>query len=147
MEINHESPATFVRNLTMDMAMQEDLVEPMAEATKDDTFVGDMTDDLKRLWSMKVGYSRSADEIELKLKYLPEPHPIDELAKIAELRQKAKALDILFWIGVQDTFHLWGTAEGVACRKGWTIATVPAPKMPSISFMFPFGKFFGGDQP
>ncbi len=117
--------------IKMEMEMEQQLFEPQTEISKIDHIVGEVDDDLKKLYCIAMQWKKAADET------LPAARRINvdqdqQLAKARELYQKSEILQEIFWISLEDSFNLWHR-RSIGVRKGWKVVWTElseAPEMP-----------------
>ncbi|MDP2731049.1 MAG: hypothetical protein Q8O55_11300 [Dehalococcoidales bacterium] len=65
----------------------------------------------------------------------------EDKGKVSELATKARALELIFWIAVQDEFQLWRRPHGLShyLCAGWKVVEFKQNDLP-----FPFQLFPGG---
>ena len=130
---------TWLKLLPLEIQDVQDLIEPTVEVKEGETIVGVVSDELKKLYTYWKGLKKSGDLQIVELEYKKATD--QEHGKIAELKTKARALEMLFWVGVCDELHLWGHTEMLpGIRIGWQVVEYKQLELP-----FPF-KFFGGQQ-
>lgn len=95
-----------------------------------DNIVGEMSIDLKRIYTRYRTLRESADRAAIDAKYAKKEEQRKEfLIKALELHEKAEAMESIFWISVKDEFGLWGK-ESIGVRKGFLVvwSEAEAPK-------------------
>lgn len=109
--------STFINLLPIELQEVEEYKEPDMNMEKGDHIVGDMSDDLKKLYTLWRQFSYRADELKLQLRY---GRQNVGKAEVAEISTKAEALRALFWIAVADEFELWDRGN-TGVRKGYKV--------------------------
>ncbi len=130
--------STWFKLLPLELQEVDELIEPLEEIKEGETVAGVVSDGLKKLWTLSRASRKAADLLEVELRY--SPTPTEERAKATELMAKARAMEMIFWIGVIDELQLWGHSEQCALRAGWQIVEFKTPDTP-----FPF-RFLHGQQ-
>ena len=134
--------STWLKLLSMEIDGVEELIEPVEELKGDETVVGVIESEfLKKLWSLYKSLRKAAEIMAVEQKYLS---PTDEgKGKVIELLTKARALELIFWIGAQDELGMWPRPQ--ACSHclcvGWKVVEFKQNDLP-----FPFRLFPGGLQ-
>lgn len=82
------------------------LLPPSSVDTSKDTVIGSLPDELIKLYSLWTATSKECDRTLVDLRYSRADEAL--FARYDELSDKAKALELLFWIGVKEHFNLWG---------------------------------------
>jgi len=124
---------TWLNLLPLEIQGIEELLEPIDEVKEGETIVGVISDDLKRLWTLFKSIRKSADLLSIEVKY--RQASAQETGKISELLSKARALELIFWIGVIDEFQIWGHAETPGLRRGWQVVEYKQPTASFLGFM------------
>ena len=112
-------PRAYIKELSEELGSitPEQLAEPDGEFEPDDSAIGEASDEIKRIYTLKqntaelgiIGYSK-----ELRLQ---ECKKLDELKRLA---RKVEILDNLLWVSINKEFNLWGKSS-VGIRKGFII--------------------------
>ncbi len=126
--------STWLKLLPLEMQEVDELIEPIDEIREGETVIGAVSDELKKLWTLCKAGRKAAELLEVELRYTPTPS--EERARVTELMAKARAMEMIFWIGILDELQLWGHSEQCALRVGWQVVEFKMPETP-----FPF-KFF-----
>ena len=128
--------STWLKLLPLEISEVDELIEPIDEIKEGETVVGVVSDELKKLWTLCKAGRKSAEIFEVEQRYAPSPS--QDRAKSTELLSKARAMEMIFWIGAFDELHMWGHPEQYALRMGWKVVEF---KMSDSPF-----KFFLGNQ-
>lgn len=129
--------STWLKLLPLEIQGITDLIEPTEEIREGETVAGVVSDDLKKIWTLYKSIKKSADLLEVELRYTKAS--AQEYGKIVELMTKAKALEIIFWIGAEDELQLWSRPGQTDLRAGWRVVKFKQPESPF--------KFLFGNQP
>lgn len=108
--------STFVKLLPLELTAltEEELIEPQQKVTKRDRVVGEMDDELKRLWTLFQQYSKKSDIARVEAEYGGNTGEAQSLA------MRTHAVEAIFWIAVHDKFELW-EKPSVGVRAGWKV--------------------------
>lgn len=109
--------STFIKLLPLEMDEVKEYREPDMELREKDHVVGDMSDSLKKLWTLWKQTAYRADELKLQLRYGEQNTSVGQAR---ELESKAQVIRDIFWIAVNDEFELWGKLR-VGVRKGFKV--------------------------
>lgn len=109
--------STFIRLLPLELQEVQEYKEPDMQVEKGDHIVGDMSDDLKKLYTLWRQFSYRASELTLQLEY---GRQNVGKAEVNEIKTKAEVLRDLFWIAVSDEFELWDRNR-TGVRKGFKV--------------------------
>ena len=119
---------TFLRMLPLELSEVAELMEPTVEIKEGETVAGEVSAESKKLWTLFTALKKAAEQMALESKYTKTS---DEYrASITEKTAKAKALEVLFWIGVIDELELWGHPDQCALRVGWQVVEFKASASP-----------------
>lgn len=132
---------TWLKLLPRELELQElsELIEPTDEIKEGEKVIGTVSDELKKLHTLWKAMKKSADLLTVELEYKKAAD--QERGKVFELQYKARALEILFWVGVHDELGLWSHPESCGIRVGWQVVEFKRPEMP-----FPFKFLLPGQQ-
>lgn len=122
---------TWLALLPLEIRDVNDLIAPLEQVNEGEKVVGVVSEELRKLYTLWKSLEKKAGLLQVELKYTKATE--EERAKVSELNSKAKALSMLFWIGVLDELNLWGHPEQCAIRGEWQVVEFPAPPSP-----FPF---------
>ena len=104
--------------IPMELSMVEQLLDPPGEVKSSDHQVGEMDNELKKLYTLWQQLEKSTYQTMLDARY--KQLTPEEEAKINEMQQKTSVLRATFWIVVKDTFQLWGK-ESIGVRHGFMV--------------------------
>ena len=121
---------TWLSLLPLEIHEISSFIEPTEEVKEGETVVGQVSEELKALYTMYKTTAKSADLLSVERNYRKITD--EESAKISELKFKARALEMLFWVGINDEHSLWGHVAGVDVRVGWRVVEFKLPQMPVI---------------
>lgn len=126
--------STWLKLLPLELKEVSDFLEPTEEIKAGEEIVGVVSDELRKLYTLWKTLRKSADLLIVELEYKKVTD--EERGKIAELKSKARALELLFWVGVADELRLWdhvGSVPGM--RTGWRVVECKLPESP-FGFLF-----------
>jgi len=110
---------------------EKEYIEPQEELDPQKFhIVGEMTDDLKRLYTLWLVLSKERDECALTAKYAKDEREEKlNIAKYAELEEKTDVVKRIFWISLRDEFGLWNKLDGirVGVSKGFKVVWAERP--------------------
>jgi len=117
----------------LDMIKDDEIIEPDAEDIPEDIYVGEMTNQERKLYTLKQEARRAAAQSEFKLQFnrLDEDQKVAEQINYARAMSKADLLDRLFWFEVNDQHRLWDIAS-VGVRRGFKVVKNEAETGPDI---------------
>lgn len=133
--------STWLNNLQMelDVIPPEEFVEPEWELKPpDEVIVGDMTDDLKRLFTLLRSYFRETEMSKVNTQFSSTDDRASQQARANELMHKTDTLDRIFWTAIGENYNLWEHPQ-VFIRKGFKIAYSDVVPRPQIIGFNPFG--------
>lgn len=125
--------STWLKLLPLEIKDVNDLMEPTEEIREGETVVGVVSDELKKIWTLFRSLKKSADMLHVEMQY--SKASTEERGKLVELMAKARALEMIFWIGALDELQLWGHQEQCAMRVGWQVVEFKEPDFP-LKFLF-----------
>lgn len=112
---------TFLKllQLELDSLEQSDYFEPEAELGSDDNVVGELSDDLVRLFTMWRQAQKSMTEKAIQARFgrLDDDKRDELLAQTEEAHLKMHVVSDLFWIEVREEHKLWDKSN-IGVRKG-----------------------------
>ena len=126
--------STWLKLLPLELQEIDPLIEPTAEIREGETVAGVVSGELRKVYTLWRSLEKQADLLAIEFKYRKTTN--DELGKVAELKAKAEALMMIFWIGVNDDLNLWGHPEQLGIRTDWNVVEYKQPHLP-----FPFNFF------
>ncbi|GAI05743.1 unnamed protein product [marine sediment metagenome] len=109
--------STFIKLLPLELDEVKEYREPDMPVAEEDHIVGDMSESLKKLWTLWKQTAYTASSLTLQLRYGEQNV---SKGQIYELDAKAEALRGLFWIALNDEFELWDKIH-VGVRKGFKV--------------------------
>ena len=111
---------------------EDELFEPHAEASSNDHIVGDLDDDLKKIYTLALRWEKVATEMLLGARYInDDDRRYQDIVKANELHRKSEILIDIFWVSIKDTFELW-QKPAIGIRKGWKVVWSDANPIPPI---------------
>lgn len=120
---------------------ENEFCEPETEVdpTKDH-MVGEMSLDLKRIYTHWRGLRESADRAVLDAKYAKGNDQREALfMRAIELHEKAEVMEDIFWISLKDEFGLWGRENSdntTGVRKGFKVVSLKSEVTPKTFLDF-----------
>lgn len=121
-----------VIKMEIEMINAGELLEPYAEASSDDHVVGDLDDDLKKIYTLALRWDKAAIEMLVSARYVNDDmRRKQDLEKASELRRKSELLMDIFWVSIKDSFELWKNPS-IGIRKGWKVVWSDANPIPPI---------------
>ncbi len=121
----------WLKFLPLEIQGVTDLVEPTDEIKNGERVVGVVSDELKQLWTLYNSVKKSGELMTIEMKYTKATD--EEHGKISELMAKARALELIFWIGALDELQLWSHPEQTGLRVGWQVV-----EFKHTDLLFPF---------
>ena len=113
--------SNWLKLLPTELSLVDNFVEPEDDMQSNDNYVGDMTTELKKLYTLWKRLSEVAARSKVDYEFSNASTKEALLAKWAELREKAKTLRYIFWVCVQDEFpELW-SRESIGVRRGFKV--------------------------
>lgn len=125
---------TWLKLLPLEIQEVLDLIEPTEEVKKNETVIGIVSDDLKKLWSLHRSAKKAAEIMQVEWKYAPASD--EEHGRIVELTSKARVMELIFWIGVMEELQLWSHPEQCGLRVGWQVVEFKKPDSPFFDLLF-----------
>lgn len=112
---------TWLRLLPMEIQEVSEQMLPQISIGTNEIVVGALPAELINLYSLWTATAKESERLLVDLRYSQDDESL--LARCDELSDKAKALEVLFWIGVKEYFNIWGIGvkETVAIRKEYQI--------------------------
>lgn len=127
----------FLESMLTELKSVNNLMEPTGEIESDDHVVGEIDDDLKRMYVLARQWERMALENFLSARYASDNSMRESyMYRASELKEKNDLLMKMFWISIRDSFHLWGKSN-IGIRKGW-VAVWSNPSPPNIQQILGF---------
>lgn len=131
--------STFIKMIPLELDEIKEYREPGMALEGTDHIIGDMSDTLKKLWTLWKQVQYSAAELGIKLQCGEQD--ISQ-AKICEMEAKSEVLRALFWIAVADEFDVWDKGH-LGVRQGYKV--VWSDKPPEGMLPPFFRQIFGGE--
>lgn len=129
----------WLKLLPLELSDITEYIEPKLPTLEGEQDVGEMSEDLKKLYTLWQKTLRECDQVTLDMKYEGDSEDIN--GRVDELGHKAQALKLLFWIAAHEELKLWSKSLGA--RKGYRLVIKTISEMPDLP---PFLKrLFGGD--
>ena len=127
---------TWIKLLPLEISNITEMWEPEQEV--DEAFdhpVGEMSDDLRKLFSLWRQTQKCAEQLILEARY---SHNADEQKSLGtrafEIQKKAEVLREIFWISVRDEFGLWNKDAIGVCR-GYLVIWSDKKPMTFLDFL------------
>ena len=112
--------STFVKLIPMELADIHDYQEPARDLAPEDQIVGEMSTDLKKLFTLSLAYARKTAEAKVELAFGKPSEDLHSVGRVSELEEKTKVITSVFWIAVKDELGLWDK-ESIGIRKGFRV--------------------------
>ncbi len=122
----------FISMVNLELNMVEEISEPPTEVYPGEEIVGEVPEELRRLYTLWRQTGKSAGSIDNELRWGSTDPAAQE--KAAELAAKAQVLHLIFWISVQDELKLWHIKETLAVRKGFKVVKCATQETPIFKF-------------
>lgn len=116
--------STWMKLLELELSSMDkgEIIEPPAEMEQGDRAVGEMSDAVRRLYTLGRMLRKNASQLALDCHYCSDKTKRVELeARTSELTAKAQAIIDIMWIAIKDELSLWG--ENVGIRIGFKVVT------------------------
>jgi len=126
--------STWLKFLPIEIKEVDTLIEPAEEVKEGDTVVGELSDDLKKLWTLSKAVKKAAELLAVEVRYTPSACP-EEHGRVSEQATKARCLEMIFWISVLDELQMWGHPEAYALRAGWKVVEFKQPETNPFKFL------------
>lgn len=114
--------STWLKFLSLELGEIADFLEPRVEFDpREDIYVGEMIEDLKRLYTLWQNYDRVADQYLLEARHAKSENEMKSaFLKAKELKERADVLENIFWISLKDEFGLWDKPS-IGVRRGFVV--------------------------
>ena len=86
--------STWLKLLPLEIQGVESLIEPITEVGEGETVAGEVSDGLRRIWTLYQGVKKAADLLGIEVRYSKASD--EESGKIIELMHKSRALEQIF---------------------------------------------------
>ena len=126
----------WLKFLPIEISDVEEVKEPTLAIQDGEIEHGEVPLELRKLWSLYKATSRQLEFLKVEQKFEAKD---SRKGEIAELSFKSTAMNIIFWIQINDELMLWATGGQMDVREGWKIVTLK----PQSGFPF---SFLTGDQ-
>ena len=105
----HLKMSTWLKLLPLELSEITEYVEPQTELDPQKFHVlGEMTEDLKKLYTLWFTLAKQKDEYLLAARYAKdEKEEKLNLTRAIELGEKTEVVKQIFWISLRDEFNLW----------------------------------------
>jgi hypothetical protein len=121
--------------LDLDEINPGDFIEPTEDVKEGETVIGVVSDDLKKIYTLYQSLSKTASLLKVEMSYRKSNS--EDNGRLSQLYYKARALQNIFWVGLNDEFDLWSHTESCDIRTGWRVVEYKKKETP------PFLKMFG----
>lgn len=130
--------STWISNLPLELSMlnPEDYVQPEWVKKDKEIVVGEMPDDLKRVFTLFRGYQKLAAQTSVELQFAYMDQKPVALGKTNEYNSKAEVLQRILWYSINEYFDLW-THPQIGVRQEYQIVysdEIPPPPMMGFQF-------------
>jgi len=127
----------WLKLLPLELSQIDNFVEPDTDMDSGDNYVGELTTELKKLFTLWRRLMEAAARTKIDYQF-SKPEDRGRLrAKGLELEAKAKALEVIFWVCLQDEYQLWDRSN-IGVRRDYKV--VWGERSPGFGFM---DRFFG----
>lgn len=111
---------TWLDLVTMEAEGSEIDIEPDTEVEQTDHVVGEVSPELRKLFSISRSMQMEAEQTGLNLRYGREKNQEAAQEKMLMLLDKSKILMQIFWSELKDVHNLW-SQPAIGVRKGWKV--------------------------
>ena len=120
--------STWISNLSMELSMlkPEEYVQPEWVMKDKEVEVGELPDDLKRIFTLFRFYQKAAAQAAVELQFTPPEGRLEARGKANELHSKADILYGMLWYAATEHFNLWHHPQ-VALRQGYQVVYSDEP--------------------
>ena len=125
-------------HLELDMLKPEDYIEPQWERSSKETIVGELSDDLKRVFTLYIIYQKAAAQASVDMTFATVDEKETAKGKVNENESKAALLNRMLWHGVHDKFDLWHHPI-VGVRQNYQVIYNDEPPPPQMMGFNIFG--------
>lgn len=125
----------FIDNIPLDLQMMEEneLVSPQDKLDPEDQALGELSLELKKLYTLWKGLGKSAGALQNDITWgVADP---EKSARANALKSKAQVVSMILWIAIQDELNLWHLTEPLAIRKGFRVVSYKSPAGPFYSIL------------
>lgn len=114
---------TWIKLLPLEIKEVTEQLLSQGSVESKDLVVGTLPSELINLFSLWTSTAKESARVFVDLRYSQDDEAL--IAHYDELSDKAKALEVLFWIGVKEHFNLWGTGlkQTIGIRQEYQIVT------------------------
>ena len=123
--------STWLKLLPLEIKEVNDLGEPDTEVNIHDHIVGELSNDLRKLYTMWKKTTEVAARTKVDLLFSNSKHKEELDRRFSELSSKSEALREIFWIGVHDEHDLW-SKDSVGVRRGWKVVWSDSSSGPNL---------------
>lgn len=120
----------FLTLIEYELNRVETIIEPSDDIQPGEDIVGEISEELQKFYTVWKQTGKTAGALENDMRWgnvSPET-----MAQVQELKTKAQAIYLLFWIAVQDEMKRWDPRDHLAIRKGFKLVKCPQPEIPNI---------------
>ena len=126
-------PIEFIALLGIELNMLDQILEPQDEMQPGDQIQGEISEDLRKLYTLWKLTGSRAGALQNELRWGPADPEKATLAH--EFSCKAGVINVIFWAAVQDELHLWHSKEPLAIRKGFKVVIYKEGSVPMFQIM------------
>ena len=128
--------STWISNLHLELSMlnPEDYIEPQWEKSGKEIVIGELPDDLKRVFTLYMIYQKAAAQSSVDMTFAIVDQKQAAKGKVNENESKAAFLNRMLWHGVHDLFDLWHHPIVGVRQQYQVIYSDEIPPPPMIGF-------------
>jgi len=113
--------STLLGMLPLELQEITEYIEPNSPVERNETVIGHMTDDHKKLYTLWLETDKWLAELKLEFQFRRRKEDDERRALVGQLLSKSKVLKLLFWAAISDEFGLWGHDITTGVREGYTV--------------------------
>lgn len=97
----------WLKSLPLELYECEEYADPDEELKPTDHIVGDMNENIKKLYTLFRRYASTCNEETVKLLLKSSSAKDEAIPMLSTLHNKARVLELLLWTEVNETFNLF----------------------------------------
>lgn len=128
--------------LKMELSLigDEELIEPESggddESEKDETFLGEATMEIRKLWTYFSTLEEKATRTLIEAKYCRNVDKRENfLKKASEMKAKAEMARSILFLTIRDQHEIWNPHLGVGIRSGWRVVSFKSASNPLLDLL------------